>query len=100
MSLASLRATTETEIERGGRTLHAVQGKLSETGKEAAFYPGRLPKDPSHLLGPARDGAEGWLDADYGIMTFAPRPVTLKPGDGPPHIRLDAAAEFLIGDKI
>ncbi|WP_147393209.1 YcjX family protein, partial [Paracoccus siganidrum] len=27
-------------------------------------------------------------------------PMTARPGDGPPHIRLDRAAEFLIGDRL
>ncbi|NND20481.1 MAG: GTP-binding protein YcjX, partial [Silicimonas sp.] len=79
--------------------LDVVRGRLLD-GKRAAFYPGRLPDDPSRLLNPARQGAEAWLDADYQIMSFAPQPVTLKPGDGPPHIRLDRAAEFLIGDRL
>mgnify|MGYP006208295331 CR=1 FL=1 len=26
--------------------------------------------------------------------------MALKPGEGPPHIRLDRAAEFLIGDRL
>ena len=30
----------------------------------------------------------------------APAPLELRPGDGPPHIRLDRAAEFLIGDRL
>ena len=25
---------------------------------------------------------------------------TLEPGEGPPHIRLDRAAQFLIGDRL
>jgi len=33
-------------------------------------------------------------------MRFAPAPLTLRAGDGPPHIRLDRAAEFLIGDRL
>ena len=33
-------------------------------------------------------------------MNFAPAPATLRPGDGPPHIRMDRAAEFLIGDRL
>ena len=68
--------------------------------KQAAFYPGALPEDPSHLLGPARDGAKNWLDVDYEVMGFAPAPLTLKPGEGPPHIRLDKAAQFLLGDLL
>lgn len=100
MSIASLRTTTEDRIEQGGRMLDVVRGKLLATGKTVAMYPGRLPEDPSKLLNPARAGAESWLDAQYSIEGFAPQEVTLKPGDGPPHIRLDRAAEFLIGDRL
>ncbi|TNF20619.1 MAG: YcjX family protein [Rhodobacteraceae bacterium] len=100
MSIASLRATTEQSLTHKGRELDCVQGTLLDTGRQAAFYPGELPEDPGALLGPARDGAERWLDGDYRSMRFAPAPLTLKPGDGPPHIRLDRAAQFLIGDKL
>ena len=48
----------------------------------------------------AQDGAATWLGADYQVMDFAPAPLTLRPGDGPPHIRLDKAAEFLFGDRL
>ena len=100
MSIASLRATVEETRQHNGKDLNLVRGTLLETGKQAAFYPGALPQDPAHLLGPARDGAQKWLDEDYQVMSFAPAPLTLKPGDGPPHIRLDRAAEFLIGDML
>ena len=40
------------------------------------------------------------LEAEYQAMSFAPAPLTLQPGDGPPHIRLDRAAQFLIGDRL
>ena len=76
-----------------------VRGRL-EGGREAVLYPGTLPEDPSRLLVPARDGAESWLDGDYSVMKFQPAAGTLKPGEGPPHIRLDRAAEFLIGDRM
>ena len=100
MSIASLRATVEETRQHNGKDLNLVRGTLLETGKQAAFYPGALPQDPAHLLGPARDGAQKWLDEDYQVMSFAPAPLTLKLGDGPPHIRLDRAAEFLIGDML
>ncbi len=100
MSIASLRATVEEMRPHNGTELPCVRGTLLDTGKQAAFYPGELPQDPSHLLGPARDGAEKWLDQDYQVMRFAPAQLNLKPGDGPPHIRLDRAAEFLIGDRL
>lgn len=100
ISIASLRTTVEDTRNHNGATLGVVRGQLLGAQKQAAFYPGALPKDPSHLLGPARNGAENWLDADYEIMSFAPAKLTLKPGDGPPHIRLDKAAQFLLGDKL
>ncbi len=100
MSIASLRATVEEMRAHNGTELPCVRGTLLDSGKQAAFYPGELPQDPSHLLGPARDGAEKWLDQDYQVMRFAPAQLNLKPGDGPPHIRLDRAAEFLIGDRL
>lgn len=100
LSLAALRATTEEMRPHDGTELPCVRGILAENGKAAALYPGRLPEDPRHLLTPARQGAENWLDGSYASMRFAPQPLTLKPGDGPPHIRLDRAAEFLIGDRL
>ncbi len=100
MSIASLRTTVEQTIDHRDGPLDVVRGRLLDTGKQAAFYPGKLPSDPAHLLGPARAGDTKWLDADYSVMNFAPAPLDLKPGDGPPHIRLDKAAQFLIGDRL
>jgi predicted YcjX-like family ATPase len=71
-----------------------------ETGRQAAFHPGELPEDPARLLAAARGGAEAWPDGDYRAMRFAPAALSLRPGEGPPHIRLDRAAQFLIGDRL
>ncbi|MFV2051664.1 YcjX family protein [Aliiroseovarius sp. YM-037] len=100
MSIAAIRATVEETITHEGAPLDCVRGTLLKTGKQAALYPGELPEDPNALLSSARAGADRWLDQDYDIMSFAPAPLKLKPGDGPPHIRLDKAAQFLIGDKL
>ncbi len=100
LSLASLRTTVEDSLERDGQMLDLVRGKLMATGKQAAMFAGELPSDPSRILAPARAGAEGWLDADFSLMNFAPARMALKPGEGPPHIRLDRAAQFLIGDRL
>ncbi len=99
LSIAALRATTEEMIEQGCTALPAVRGRLTD-GRNAALYPGELPSDPAQLLAPAAQGAQAWLDEDYAIMDFAPAPAILRPGDGPPHIRLDRAADFLIGDTL
>lgn len=100
MSIASLRATVEEQRNHKGETLDVVRGRLLDGGRDAAFHPGNLPLDPSVLLNPARTGAEKWLDEGFQAMSFAPAKLSLKPGEGLPHIRLDKAAEFLIGDKL
>ena len=100
MAIAALRATTEETRDYQGQSLEMVRGTLLETGKQAALYPGDLPEDPNALLRPAREGAETWLNVDFEAMRFAPAPNALKPGYGPPHIRLDRALQFLIGDRL
>ena len=100
MAIASLRATVEATLSRDGESLDCVKGVLLASGKTAAMYPGELPEDPAALLVPARQGAPRWLNADFAVMGFAPARLSLKPGEGPPHIRLDRAAEFLLGDRL
>ena len=98
MAIAALRATVEQSVEHEGAPLDVVRGRLlsddGTPGREAAFHPGELPEDPAAVLEPG-----DWL-SDWSLMRFAPAPLTLRPGDGPPHIRLDRAAEFLIGDRL
>ena len=99
LSLSALRCTVEEMLTRDGETLPAVRGRMT-TGKQVALYAGALPSDPARLLSPARQGALAWLDQDFGLMHFAPAKIDLQPGFGPPHIRLDRAAEFLSGDYL
>ena len=100
MSIAALRATVEEMRSHQGHELGCVRGTLLDSSKSAAFYPGELPEDPSSLLSEAREQGQSWLDAEFEAMRFAPAKMSLKPGEGPPHIRLDRAAEFLLGDKL
>ena len=100
LSLAAYRATTEDRITQGEGTLDVVRGRLLDTGKSVALFPGRLPEDPNRLLLPAREGREAWLDGDYNVMNFAPQAFDIKSEDGPPHIRLDRAVDYLIGDRL
>jgi hypothetical protein len=99
LSLASLRCTVEDTISRDGGLLDSVRGTLAD-GRRVALYPGELPADPARLLSPARQGALRWLNADYARMDFEPARFAARIGFGPPHIRLDRAAEFLIGDLL
>ena len=100
LSIASLRATVEEVHKVDGNDLNCVRGALLDSGKQAAMFAGDLPTDPTQLLKPAAGGARRWLDGDFAVMAFRPAEITLKPGEGPPHIRLDKAAEFLLGDRL
>lgn len=103
IALASLRATVEQDIREDGATLHCVRGRDPATGEEMAVYPGTLPDNPSTIVEASRHGQgeeEGWLSDDYDFMRFAPPLQTGRPGYGPPHLRLDVAAEFLFGDRL
>lgn len=100
MAIAALRSTTEDTVTHDGEALNVVRGRLVEGGGAAAFHGGTLPEDPSAVLGPARAGAAEWPDEGYQAAAFAPVPLKLKTGEGPPHIRLDRALEFLIGDRL
>ncbi len=100
MAIAALRATVEDRRSVNGQTHDLVRGRLLEGGAQVALHPGDLPEDPLAVLAPARAGTAVWDEGDYGVMRFAPAPLSLRPGDGPPHIRLDRAAEFLLGDRL
>jgi predicted YcjX-like family ATPase len=96
MAIAALRTTSE-ETREG---LGMVVGRSGETGQPLAFHPGDLPGAPGDLLALAQSGATEWAGGGYGAPEFRPRPHVLEPGQGLPHLRLDRAAQFLIGDRL
>ncbi len=117
VALAAVRATHEAMVERRGEKLacvigtpmagEAVGGEVFDGKTEAALFPGDLPADPEELF--RSDGA-----AFHGLATAAPqdvdfrflrvRPPVLELTDSGalalPHIRLDRALQFLIGDRL
>ena len=100
MALAALRSTVEESREIDGVMRDLVRGTLLETGAQVALHPGDLPQDPGQILAATQGSAAQWVAGDYAVMRFAPVAGTLRAGDGPPHIRLDRAAEFLLGDRL
>ena len=100
MAIASLRATVEQTVTQGGEALDCVRGRDPKTGEEVAVFPGTLPADPNEIVRAAHDRQAGWLSDDYQFIRFAPPILTGRAGFGPPHLRLDRAAEFLIGDRL
>jgi predicted YcjX-like family ATPase len=101
-ALAALRATREMEVrDRDGPLAcirgvplagESLEGRTFDGTSEAAIFPGDLPANPQRLLSVA-----AW-PAPVRFVRF--RPPTLSAGEPWPHIRLDRALQFLLGDYL
>ena len=117
IAMASVRATREANVAGPQGALHAIMGtpvagehaggRIFDGKSEIVIYPGDLPSDPDLIFKPGGSGFRGLSsassdDADYRFLRF--RPPVLETTDagvpGLPHIRLDRALEFLIGDRL
>jgi uncharacterized protein len=116
VALAAVRATREAQLQRGGEKLPAILGtpapgeiagrEVFDGNTEVATFPGDLPDDPEQLFngktafaGLSSASAE---KADFRFLRFRPPQLEHEGPDGPalPHIRLDRALQFLIGDRL
>jgi predicted YcjX-like family ATPase len=111
MALAALRATREAEAKLGRQRLPCIvgvplpgerlDGKVFDGKAEAAVFPGDLPEDPANLL--TRPAVAAAPDSVH-FLKFRPPRVSLETPSGEepalPHIRLDRAIEFLLGDRL
>ena len=104
LALAAVRATREGRIPEAGDMLDVIigtpqageqlDGTTYDGRSEIAFFPGDLPEDPDSLL-----------EAGAGLrfLRFVPPTGLDRNAEGSvvlPHIRLDRALEFLIGDRL
>lgn len=99
-AIAAIRSTREARVTRKGGTFEciagtpekgeSINGQLFDGETEAAIFPGDLPENPRQAL-------DGSLEGRLKFVRF--RPPLLKQ-ETFPHIRLDRAIEFLIGDRL
>jgi predicted YcjX-like family ATPase len=116
VALAAVRATREAMVARGRDKLPSIlgtpapgeraNGEAFDGTSEVATFPGDLPADPDELFqgeasfrGLSSASAE---KSDFRFLRF--RPPRLESAGAEaltlPHIRLDRALQFLIGDKL
>jgi predicted YcjX-like family ATPase len=101
IALASVRATREATVKSERGSLPAIVGAPLAgeiSSDEIAAFPGDVPSDLDVLFGTASAGA-----ADEGLAFTRFRPPLLESVNGVPalpHIRLDRALEFLLGDRL
>ncbi|MDT2021059.1 YcjX family protein [Methylocella sp. CPCC 101449] len=111
IALAAVRATREASIRQNGTSLEAiigvplagekVDGEIFDGKAEAAIFPGELPADPKRVFrGDGLALPEG--ENDWRFVRFRP-PIAGQIDGRPaplPHIRMDRALEFLLGDRL
>lgn len=112
MGIASIRSTTETQINESGETLPLIKGiplKGERLGdvvfdgqEEIAIFPGDLPENPEKTLLEGRTSPlEG--EEDIRFIRFRPPAIETGPNGYPvalPHIHLDHVLNFLLGDYL
>lgn len=116
VALAAVRATREATVARGRDKLPSIlgtpaageiaSGEIFDGQTEVATFPGDLPLDPDALFN--GEGAFRGLStaaaekSDFRFLRFRPPPLEHDGANEPalPHIRLDRALQFLIGDKL
>jgi predicted YcjX-like family ATPase len=116
VALAAVRATREAVVERGREKLPSIIGtpaagesagqQVFDGRSEVAVFPGDLPENGDLLFAPEAQfkglTAGDPLTVDYRFLRFRPPP--LEPMGGGrvslPHIRLDRALQFLLGDRL
>ena len=116
VALAAVRATREARVRRGREDLPAIigvpargetaGGEVFDGETEVATFPGDLPANAERLFedgesfrGLTAAAPEG---ADFRFLRFRPPLLDRKTDRDPalPHIRLDRALQFLIGDRL
>jgi predicted YcjX-like family ATPase len=115
VAIAAVRATREALVQRGRDKLPSIlgtpaagevaNGETFDGETEVATFPGDLPTDLDGLFtggsfkGLSTDAAD---KADYRFLRFRPPLLARDGGEEPalPHIRLDRALQFLIGDRL
>jgi predicted YcjX-like family ATPase len=112
IALAAVRATREAIVRHDGETLAAIVGtpiageriglEAFDGVAEGAIFPGQLPADPRLAFrGDALAVEEE--EADFRFLKFRPPVAQLGRDHEPlplPHIRLDRAMQFLLGDRL
>lgn len=91
LALAAVKCTQAAYTTYQGKKISCIKGMPIEGEKPIALFPGEVP-----LEVPMPDE---WVDGRFHFMEFKPPRLANVHGSGLPHIRMDRALEFLLGDK-
>lgn len=111
MALASVRATREATVSQGGEALPVIVGtpmpgerigaETFDGNRKTAVFPGDLPENPEIFFHALDSNAKGLPEINF--VRFRPPALEDNPSGikmTVPHIRLDRALQFLLGDRL
>ncbi len=91
-ALASVISTAEDTQEIEGHRVQVVVGRPVGAAKQSKFFVGNVPIRPPR--------ADQWASPFLNVPVFEPPAIDPSPVEGIPHINLDSALEFLLGDRL
>jgi uncharacterized protein len=91
-ALASVISTTEENQEIDGQRVQVVVGRPVGSSKQSKFFVGNVPIRPPR--------PDAWGSPFLNVPLFEPPAIDPSPVEGIPHINLDLALDFLLGDRL
>lgn len=91
LALASVQATKAGNSEHQGKVIPVLQGKRLGDNTLITLFPGTVPKTLVHHT--------EWPECGFNFISFAPFKKVAE-HEVLPHLRMDHAIQFLLGDKM
>jgi predicted YcjX-like family ATPase len=91
-ALAAVISTAEDTQEIDGQRVQVVVGRPVGSLKQSKFFVGNVPIRPPR--------PDAWGQPFLNVPVFEPPEIDPSPVEGIPHINLDLALEFLVGDRL
>ncbi|MBF0110076.1 MAG: YcjX family protein [Magnetococcales bacterium] len=92
MAIASIVSTETVVQEHQGRRLSFVRGRPKGRQEEVLLFPGEIPETIPK--------PEAWKKERFNFLEFEPAGSDWNDQTSLPHLRLDWALDFLLGDKL
>jgi len=91
-AIASVISTAEDAQEIDGQRVQLVVGRPVGGDRQVKLFAGTIPIRPPR--------ADAWNTPFLNVPVFEPPAIDPSPVEGIPHIRLDSALDYLLGDRL
>lgn len=91
LAIAAVKCTQAATANFQGQKISCIKGVPKDGEQPVALFPGEIPVDIPR--------PEDWIEGRFNFVEFKPPRLADAYNRGLPHIRMDKALEFLLGDK-